>query len=49
MQQLLIKPAGNYKVNFDANTLTSGVCFYKLHVTSDEGSCTNTKEMVLLK
>jgi len=37
--------AGNYKVNFNASNLTSGVYFYKLQ----SGSYTESKKMMLLK
>jgi hypothetical protein len=39
------KPAGNYKVDFDASNLSSGIYYYRL-VT---GSFTDTKKMILLK
>jgi hypothetical protein len=37
--------AGNYKVNFNALNLNSGVYFYKL----ESGSFVDTKKMILLK
>ncbi|MBK9099654.1 MAG: T9SS type A sorting domain-containing protein [bacterium] len=40
-----LKPAGNYEVEFDASSLTSGVYFYKLQA----GTFVDTKKMVLLK
>jgi len=39
------KPAGNFKVNFDASSLASGVYFYKI----EAGSFINTKKMILLR
>ena len=39
------KPAGNYQVNFNSSTLTSGVYFYQLKV----GSLVQTRKMLLLK
>ena len=39
------KPAGNYKVTFNASALASGIYFYR--ITS--GSHTSVKKMVLLK
>jgi Secretion system C-terminal sorting domain len=39
------KPAGNYKVNFDASSLTSGVYLYKLI----SGKFVDVKKMILLK
>jgi len=39
------KPAGNYKVEFNASKLPSGIYFYKLSV----GSFIQTKKMTLLK
>jgi len=39
------KPAGNYEVNFNASSLSSGVYFYKIQ----SGSFTETKKMILLK
>ena len=40
-----VKPAGTYKINFDASSLPSGVYFYKLNT----GNFTETKKMMLLK
>ena len=40
-----VKPAGIYKINFDASSLPSGVYFYKLN----SGNFTETKKMMLLK
>ncbi len=37
--------AGNYKINFDASNLTSGIYFYKLSV----GSFVQTRKMILIK
>ncbi|HSW55495.1 MAG TPA: T9SS type A sorting domain-containing protein [Ignavibacteriaceae bacterium] len=39
------KPAGNYEVNFNASSLSSGTYFYKLQA----GSFIETKKMILLK
>jgi len=39
------KPAGNYKINFSAYDLTSGVYYYKIKA----GNFTQTKKMILLK
>ena len=39
------KPAGEYKVNFDASRLASGVYFYKIHA----GTYTSIKKMILIK
>jgi hypothetical protein len=46
------KPAGEYKVNFSGNGLTSGVYFYQLKVYPANGgadSFVETKKMMLLK
>jgi hypothetical protein len=39
------KPAGNYKIKFDASLLSSGIYFYRLQA----GNFTATKNLVLLK
>jgi len=39
------KSAGNYTVDFNASTLTSGIYFYKISA----GSFTETKKMILMK
>jgi hypothetical protein len=39
------KTAGNYAVNFNASTLSSGIYLYKLQA----GSFVETKKMILLK
>jgi hypothetical protein len=39
------KSAGNYAVDFNASTLTSGIYFYKISA----GSFTETKKMILMK
>ncbi len=41
--------AGNYKVNFDASRLSSGVYFYRLIATGGAGNFIETKKMILLK
>ena len=39
------KPAGNYKVQFNGNELTSGIYFYQLKVSD----YSETKKMILLR
>jgi hypothetical protein len=39
------KPAGTYKIIFDAQVLTSGVYFYTL----EAGSYIQTKKMILMR
>ncbi|MGE5795924.1 MAG: T9SS type A sorting domain-containing protein, partial [Ignavibacteria bacterium] len=39
------KPTGNYKVNFNATNLSSGIYFYTLKV----GNFTQTKKLILMK
>ena len=39
------RPAGSYKMSFDASDLTSGIYFYKIQI----GSYIQVKKMVLLK
>jgi hypothetical protein len=39
------KPSGNYEVEFNASSLSSGIYFYKLHA----GSYVETKKMILIK
>jgi hypothetical protein len=39
------KPAGSYEVEFNATSLPSGICFYKLQA----GDYVETKKMVLMK
>ncbi|MDR3609995.1 MAG: T9SS type A sorting domain-containing protein [Ignavibacteriaceae bacterium] len=39
------KPAGNYKINFNASNLHSGVYFYSIRA----GSFTDTKKLILIK
>lgn len=42
--------AGSHKVNFDASQLTSGIYFYRIDATGNDGSnFTNVKKMTLLK
>jgi hypothetical protein len=47
------KPVGNYKVEFDATGLPSGVYFYRLHAgdpsTSSGQGFVETKKMLLMK
>jgi hypothetical protein len=46
------KPAGNFKVNFNAKDLTSGIYFYKLQampIGRQAGSFVETKKMLLFK
>ena len=40
-----VKPAGNYKVNFDGSNLASGMYFYRM----EAGSYKATKKLLLLK
>ena len=40
-----IKQAGNYNVNFDASSLSSGIYFYRIHTDS----FVETKKMILMK
>jgi photosystem II stability/assembly factor-like uncharacterized protein len=39
------KPAGSYKVNWNASNLSSGIYFYRIHT----GSFVSTKKMILIK
>jgi hypothetical protein len=41
--------AGVYKVNFNADNLTSGIYFYRLHVEAGERNFTQTQKMILMK
>ncbi len=41
--------AGNYKVNFDASNLSSGVYFYRLKSGTSTGSVTKSRKMILLR
>ncbi|MEW6701374.1 MAG: T9SS type A sorting domain-containing protein, partial [Bacteroidota bacterium] len=46
------KPAGYYKVNFDASKLTSGVYIYTIRATAQAGQANNyvqSKKMLLMK
>ncbi len=43
------QPAGNYKVNFDASRLASGVYFYRITATGGASSFVQTKKMILMK
>jgi hypothetical protein len=43
------KPAGNYKININAGTLTSGVYFYQLSANGGETDFIQVKKMILLK
>jgi len=46
------KPAGYYKINFDASKLSSGVYFYRIAIHSDKmtaGEYINSKKFILLK
>lgn len=41
--------AGEYSVNFNASNLPSGVYFYRLTVTNDNKTWTDTKKLMLIK
>ncbi len=43
------KPAGNYKVNFDASKLSSGVYLYRLSAVGNGTNFIQTKKMILIK
>jgi hypothetical protein len=46
------KEAGNYEINFDASSLSSGVYFYRIAINWDKlqsGSFVETKKMILTK
>jgi len=40
------QPAGNYKVNFNAGSLASGIYYYRISTSS---GFTQTKKMIVLK
>ena len=43
-------PAGSHKVSFNANALTSGIYFYQLDATGNDGKTfSSVKKMTLLK
>ncbi|HED05437.1 MAG TPA: T9SS type A sorting domain-containing protein [Ignavibacteria bacterium] len=43
------QPAGNYKVNFDASKLGSGVYFYRIIANGNKVNFVKTKKMILLR
>ncbi|MEZ4689593.1 MAG: T9SS type A sorting domain-containing protein [Ignavibacteria bacterium] len=43
------QPAGNYKVSFDGEGLSSGTYIYRLSATGGAGEFSITKRMTLLK
>jgi len=40
---------GEHELQFDASMLSSGVYFYRLNVSYDEGYYTSVKKMLLMK
>ncbi len=44
-----IQSPGNYKVNFNASSLGSGIYFYKLNVSDGAENFVSTKKMLLIK
>ncbi len=44
-----LQGAGVYKFNFNADNLTSGIYFYRLHVEGGERNFTQTQKMILMK
>ncbi len=41
--------AGEYKINFNASSLPSGVYMYRLNVNGDKANFTDTKKLILVK
>ena len=41
--------AGEYKINFNASNLPSGVYMYRLNVNGEKANFTDTKKLILVK